>query len=133
MKWSFTPGQVAKGDVDYTLEQFRADLEREVRDNFDDFSPDDLEQMFNLAYDVCYCVAVRHDLVKLAGHCRKRGLSVDTDYLKMIADANSENIDMLKAVFARKVAGWMGQGLTREQAVEKLDEFNRSIMTGETE
>ena len=34
MKWNFTGQQVLRGEVAYTLEEFRADFYREVQENF---------------------------------------------------------------------------------------------------
>lgn len=35
MEWEFTPEQVVKGEVDYGLEQFRADMLQEVKLNLE--------------------------------------------------------------------------------------------------
>lgn len=128
MKWNFTGRQVVSGEVSYTLEQFRADFYREVQENFPDYSGDDLRAMFQLAYDVCYCTASQRKLGELLAYCRKKGITADLKYLKLIRDSNFDNIDMLKAIFARKVAEFMDEGLSGGDALKKLDNYHRQVL-----
>lgn len=128
MKWQFTTEQVAKGEVRYGLEEFRRDFRNEVNENFSDYSKQDLEIMFHVAYDVCYCCAVRQELAQLLEHCRNRGLKVEMKFLELIRDANLENIEMLKAVFACKVAAYIKEGLSNEDALKKLEEYHAEIL-----
>ena len=41
-----------------------------------------LNVIFSLAYDVCYCTAIRQDLKTLLKHCEDKGLQVDIKYLE---------------------------------------------------
>ncbi len=126
MKWVFSCEQVAKGEMVYTLQEFRADYRREIEENFD---ADQVEAIYSLAYDICYCCAVRQDLKTLLKHCLDKGIQVDLKYLELIRDSNLENIEMLKAIFAKKVSEFMAEGLNAEAALEKLEEYHNSVIT----
>jgi len=128
MKWDFTCEQVAKGETAYTLQEFREDYRSEVKDNFDDYDSEQLDAIFPLAYDVCYCTAVRQDLNTLLKHCEDKGLEVDIKYLELIRDSNLENIEMLKAIFAKKVSEFMEEGLDAEAALRRLDEYHSNVI-----
>ncbi len=128
MKWNFTGEQVVKGEVDYSLEEFRKDFYEEVKDNFPEYGTEKLDSIYRLAYDICYCTAAQRDLGELLEHCRKKGLKADMKYLELIRDSNLANIDMLKAIFARKVSEFMDEGLSSEDALKKLDEYHRKTL-----
>jgi hypothetical protein len=125
MKWNFTGEQVVKGEVDYSLEEFRKDFFEEVKDNFPEYGTEELDSLYRLAYDVCYCTVAQRDLGELLEHCREKGLKADMRYLELIRDSNLANIIMLKALFARKVSEFMDEGLSSEDALKKLDEYHR--------
>ncbi len=128
MQWDFTDEQVAKGEVDYSLEEFRSDFYEEVRLNFPEYDPRELDAMCRLAYDICYCTAVRSDLGELLEHCRRRGLKADMKYIELIRDSNLANIDMLKAIFAKKVSELKETGLSNEAALKKLEEYHQEVI-----
>ncbi len=129
MKWGFTGEMVVKGEVDYSLEEFRGDFYLEVQDNFPEYDKKALDSIYRLAYDICYCVATQRDLGELLKHCKKKGIKADLKYLELIRDSNLENIDMLKAIFARKVSEFMDQGLKSADALKKLDEYHKSVIS----
>lgn len=133
MKWNFTGQQVVQGEVSYSLEEFRADLYREVKENFEDYGSKELDAMYRLAYDVCYCTAAQRKLGELLAYCKEKGIKADLKYLKLIRDSNLDNIDMLKAIFARKVSEFMDQGLSGSEALQKLDEYHRQVLTASEE
>ena len=128
MKWNFTGEQVVKGEVDYSLEEFRKDFFEEVKANFPEYGTEELDSIYRLAYDVCYCTAAQRDLSELLEHCREKGLKADMKYLELIRDSNLANIDMLKAIFARKVSEFMDEGLSSEDALKKLDEYRKKTL-----
>lgn len=131
MKWEFTCEQVARGETEYSLEVFRDDYRREVEENFDDFDPEQLDVIYSLAYDVCYCCAVRKDLKTLVRHYTGKGVKVDLQYLELIRDSNLENIDMLKAIFAKKVSDFINEGLDAEASLEKLEEYHSRVVSAQ--
>ena len=130
MKWDFTGDQVVKGEVDYSLEEFREDFYAEVKDNFPEYETKALDSIYRLAYDVCYCVATQRDLGELLKHCRGKGIKADIKYLELIRDSNLDNIDMLKAIFARKVSEFMDEGLSSADALKKLDAYHKNVISG---
>jgi len=129
MKWEFTGAQVVKGEAEYSLEEFREDFYEEVKENFPEYSEEALESMYRLAYDVCYCAASQRDLGDLLKHFKKNGIKADMKYLELIRDSNLANIDMLKALFARKVSEFMDDGLSGEDALKKLDEYHKNVVS----
>jgi hypothetical protein len=129
MNWDFTGEQVVKGEVAYSLEEFRKDLYAEVRENFSDYDTKELDGIYQLAYDVCYCTATQRKLGELLAHCKKMGVQADLKYLMLIRDSNLNNIDMLKALFARKVSEFMDAGASGEEALKKLDDYHRQVLT----
>ncbi|MCX5896489.1 MAG: hypothetical protein NTZ51_11770 [Proteobacteria bacterium] len=130
MKWDFTGDQVVKGEVDYSLEEFRKDFYAEVKNNFPEYDTKALDSIYRLAYDVCYCVATQRDLGELLKHCREKGIKADIKYLELIRDSNLDNIDMLKALFARKVSEFMDEGLSSADALKKLDAYHKKVISG---
>ena len=129
MEWDFSPEQVVKGEIDYTLQEFRQDYHSEIEDNFDDFDPDQLSVIYSLAYDVCYASAIRQDLKTILAHWTSKGVQVDLAYLELIRDSNLANIEMLKAIFARKVSEFMDVGLDAEAALKKLEAYHKRVVT----
>ena len=130
MNWDFTGAQVVKGEVAYSLEEFRKDLYAEVKENFSDYEKTELDGIYQLAYDVCYCTATQRKLGELLAHCQQKGVQADLKYLMLIRDSNLNNIDMLKAIFARKVSEFMDAGLNSKDALNRLDEYHKSVISG---
>ena len=128
MNWDFTRAQVVKGEVAYSLEEFRKDLYAEVKENFSDYEKKELDGIYQLAYDVCYCTATQRKLGELLAHCQQKGVQADLKYLMLIRDCNLNNIDMLKAIFAWKVSQFMDAGASGEEALKKLDEYHRQVL-----
>ena len=128
MNWDFTGAQVVKGEVAYSLEEFRKDLYAEVKENFSDYEKTELDGIYQLAYDVCYCTATQRKLGELLAHCQQKGVQADLKYLMLIRDCNLNNIDMLKAIFAWKVSQFMDAGASGEEALKKLDEYHQQVL-----
>lgn len=129
MEWTFTSEQIAQGEIDYSLEEFIDDFYQEVKDNFPEYGTEELNIISRLAYDVCYCTATRRNLDELLEHCKDKGLKVDMQYLELIRDSNLANIDMLKAIFARKLSEFVDEDLGSEAALKKLDEYHNTILS----
>jgi hypothetical protein len=88
-----------------------------------------MSTMFSIAYDVCYCIATSKELDDLLEHLHDKGIRADKNYLELIRDSNLANIDMLKALFARKVADFMEEGCSSEEALKKLDEYHQNLLS----
>ncbi len=129
MQWEFTGEQVVAGEVGYTLEEFRKDYYEEIKANFPEFDDKEVDRMFRIAYDVCYCTATNRQLGDLVAHLRKKGISSDVQYLELIRDSNAENIAMLRAVFAATVSGYIKGGLSSSEAMQKLDEYHKGTIS----
>ena len=64
----------------------------------------------------------------LLKHCLDKGIQVDLRYLELIRDSNLENIEMLKAIFAKKVSEFMAEGLNAEASLKKLEAYHNSVI-----
>ena len=129
MQWEFTGEQVVKGEVGYTLEEFRKDYYEEIKANFPEFDDQEADRMFRIAYDVCYCVATNRQLSELVEHLRTKEISSDEKYLELIRDSNAENIAMLRAIFAAIVSGHLKKGLSSREAMQKLEEYHKGAIS----
>jgi len=129
MQWDFNREQVVSGEVAYTLEDFRKDYLEEIKANFQEFDDKGTDRMFRMAYDVCYCTATNRQLGELVKHFRKKGISSDEQYLELIRDSNTENIAMLKAIFAAIVSGYIKEGLSSREAMQKLDDYHKNAIS----
>ena len=70
----------------------------------------------------------RFELDDLLKHLQDKGIKTDKNYLGLIRDSNLANIDMLKALFARKVADFIDEGCSGEEALKKLDEYHQNLL-----
>jgi hypothetical protein len=127
MEWEFTPEQVVKTEVDYGLEQFRADMLEEVRLNMGQM--DDAQQLkiFSAMYDLCYWVATGSEYDDYLA-------TLDQDsffpgFLAFIRDNLEPNIAMLGAILQRLIMDRVeGQSMPLENALKEVDELHRQLV-----
>lgn len=117
MKWDFTPDEVVRGEVAYTVPDFRHDLFQEVATNLGE---DDgaLQTRFDLIYDLCYWIATGRefdDFIKTIG----TEPALDEPFLATIKDYMADNITMLGAILQRMIMDGVEQGLPVEEAVDQ--------------
>ena len=127
MEWEFTPEQVAKAEVDYGLEQFRADLLEEVRMNMGQMDDAQKLKIFSAMYDLCYWVATGND-------CDEFLATLDRDsffpgFLASIKDNIEPNIVMLGAILQRLIMDRVDvQSMPLKLAIKEVDELHRKIV-----
>lgn len=127
MEWEFTPEEVVGCQVDYGLEQFRADMLQEVRLNMGEM--DDAQQLkiFSAMYDLCYWVATGNDYGEFLA-------TLDQDsffpgFLASIRDNLEPNIVMLGAILQRLIMDRVeGESMPLEHAIKEVDELHRKIV-----
>lgn len=127
MEWEFTPEEVVGCQVDYGLEQFRADMLQEVRLNMGQM--DDAQQLkiFSAMYDLCYWVATGNDYDEFLA-------TLDQDsffpgFLASIRDNLEPNIVMLGAILQRLIMDRVeGESMPLEHAIREVDELHRKIV-----
>jgi hypothetical protein len=127
MEWEFTPEQVVGMQVDYDLEQFRADLLQEVRLNMGEM--DDAQQLkiFAAIYDLCYWVATGNEYDDFLA-------TLDQDsffpgFLGSIRDNLEPNIVMLGAILQRLIMDRVeGQSMPLDMAIKEVDALHRQIV-----
>ncbi len=127
MEWEFTPEQVVACEVDYGLEQFRADMREEVKLNLGEMDEAQQGKIFSAMYDLCYWVATGNDYDEFLA-------TLDQDsffphFLSSIRDNLEPNIVMLGAILQRLIMDRVeGESMPLEHAVREVDELHRKIM-----
>jgi hypothetical protein len=127
MEWEFTPEQVVKAEVDYGLEQFRADLLEEVRMNMGQMDDAQQQKIFSVMYDLCYWVAT-------GGEYDEFLATLDQDsffpgFLASIREHLAPNFAMLGAILQRLIMERIEEhGIPLEEALKQVDEFHRQIV-----
>lgn len=127
MEWEFTPEEVVKAEVDYGLEQFRADMLAEVRINTGDMEEAQQKQMFDVMYDLCYWVATGNDYDDFLASLNQE--SFLPGFLVSIKQHLEPNIVMLGAILQRLIMDRVeGASMPLESALKEVDELHRQIL-----
>lgn len=127
MEWEFTPEEVVKAEVDYGLEQFRADMLAEVRINTGDMEEAQQKQMFDVMYDLCYWVATGNDYDDFLATLNQE--SFFPGFLVSIKQHLEPNIVMLGAILQRLIMERVeGQSMPLEAVLKEVDEMHRQIL-----
>lgn len=127
MEWEFTPEQVVKAEVDYDLEQFRADMLQEVRLNMGQMDEAQQLKIYSAMYDLCYWVATGNEYEEFLA-------TLDQDsffpgFLASIRDNLEPNIAMLGAILQRLIMDRVeGQSMPLENALKEVDELHRQLV-----
>lgn len=128
MEWEFTPEQVVGCEVDYGLEEFRADLLEEVRMNMGDMGDAQKLKIFSTMYDLCYWVATGNDYDEFLATLDQD--SFFPNFLASIRDNLEPNIVMLGAILQRLIMDRVeGQSMPLEHAIREVDELHRQVVT----
>lgn len=128
MEWDFTPEQVVKAEVDYGLEQFRADMLEEVRINMGEMDDVQQQEVFSVIYDLCYWVATGSEHEDFFATLDQE--SFFPGFLASIKDHLQPNIEMLGAILQRLIMDRVDvQSIPLEEALKQVDELHRQIMT----
>jgi hypothetical protein len=128
MEWEFTPEQVVGCQVDYGLEQFRADMLEEVRMNMGEMPDAQKLTVFSTMYELCYWVATGNDYDEYLA-------TLDQDsffphFLASIRENLEPNIVMLGAILQRLIMDRVeGQSMPLEHAIREVDELHRQTVT----
>lgn len=127
MEWEFTPGQVVKAEVDYGLEQFRADLLEEVRMNTGQMDDAQKLKIFSVMYDLCYWVATGNDYDEFLATLDRD--SFFPGFLASIKNNIEPNIVMLGAILQRLIMDRVDvQSMPLKLAIKEVDELHRKIV-----
>lgn len=127
MEWEFTPEQVAGREVDYGLEQFRADLLEEVRMNMGDMDDAQKQKIFSAMYDLCYWVATGNDYDEFLTTLDQD--SFFPNFLASIKDNLEPNIVMLGAILQRLIMDRVeAQSMPLDMAIKEVDGLHRQIL-----
>lgn len=127
MEWEFTPEQVVGCQVDYDLEQFRADMLQEVKLNMGQMDEAQQVKIFSVMYDLCYWVATGNEYEEFLA-------TLDQDsffpgFLASIKEHLTPNIVMLGAILQRLIMDRVeGQNMPLELALKEVDELHCQIV-----
>lgn len=127
MEWEFTPEQVVGTEVDYSIEQFRADMLEEVKLNMEQM--DDAQQLkiFAAMYDLCYWVATGNDYDEFLATLNQD--SFFPNFLASIRNNLEPNIVMLGAILQRLIMDRVeGQNMPLDLAIREVDALHRQIV-----
>lgn len=130
MEWEFTPEQVVKGEVGYALEDFRRDLAQELRMNVGGASEADIQEVYNLSYDLCHWLATGKPFREFVATFAYDPPTVE--FLESLREPMQGNADMLGAILQRLIMDHVEAGMQLEQAVDAVAEHHRRAVTGGT-
>ncbi len=125
MEWDFTPEQVVKGEVGYSLEDFRRDLAMEVRGNLGPASPEQAAQTTDLLYDLCHALATNREVDSLLD-----SMAYDPpacEFLREMVEPMLPNGQMLGAILQRLIMDRVEAGMSLEQALDAVAGHHRRI------
>lgn len=127
MEWEFTPEEVVKAEVDYGLEQFRADMLEEVKLNMSQMDSEVPEKVFNVMYELCYWVATGNNYDEYVDSLDQE--TFFPGFLASIKQHLEPNILMLGAILQRLIMERVeGQSMPLDQALKEVDELHSQIV-----
>ena len=100
MDWDFTPTQVMKGEIEYSLSDFYRDLEKQVKHNFGDtFSPEKFKECCNLFWLICHYQAIMlsdEEIIQKLGSIEP---PMNKELISMMCGVCKEDGKMLAAIY----------------------------------
>ncbi|MBI3093666.1 MAG: hypothetical protein HYY97_02235 [Rhodocyclales bacterium] len=125
MEWDFTPQEVVKGQIGYSLADFRQGLAEEVRQNVAG-DAEVFTRSFHLLYDLCYALATSKDL---EAHLTAYAYDPPTvQFLRELAPVMSANVDMLGAILQRQIMDRIEAGMALENAIGDVADWHRQAV-----
>lgn len=125
MEWEFTPQQVVRGQIGYSLADFRQGLAAEVRQNVGG-DAEVFTRSFHLLYDLCYALATSKDL---EAHLTAYAYDPPTvQFLRELAPVMSANVEMLGAILQRQIMDRVEAGMALENAVGEVADWHRQAV-----
>lgn len=126
MECDFTPLQVWKGEIEYTLDQFYEDFKEEVAYNFKKLPSKRLKDLIRLMYQVMYFFLVTGSKEGI-----QERLPYNAELIDLIIDNSKENVEMLKAIIIAKFLrnlkqsnGLLNESLNMELVNAELHHFH---------
>lgn len=125
MEWEFTPQQVVRGQIGYSLADFRQGLAAEVRQNVGG-DAEVFTRSFHLLYDLCYALATSKDL---EAHLTAYAYDPPTvQFLRELSPVMSANVEMLGAILQRQIMDRVEAGMALENAVGEVADWHRQAV-----
>ena len=122
MEWDFSPDDVMEGKVDYSLEDFRADLWRQVECDFLGKERKLIELAYHFTYHVCFWFAVGWEIDDFM-ECWKEAADIPNveaecrEFIELTREMYKRNIETLRAIFQREILKGIKQGLDVDESL----------------
>ncbi|MBK7615651.1 MAG: hypothetical protein IPJ08_14680 [Burkholderiales bacterium] len=129
MEWEFTTEDVVKGHADYTLQDFRMGLLRELKANLGPMDEAQLTRSFNLVYDLCYALATDKNVEEFIS-----SFAYDPPTCQFLAEVQphmSENAAMLGAILQRQIVERVEANMPLEMAVQDAAKWHTKLVDGQ--
>jgi hypothetical protein len=117
MQWEFTPEDVVKARSCYGLEEFRRDLDEELRMNLGDGDELRHRRLFGLVYDMCHALATARDFDEFVRACAYDPPTCQL--LRELRPLMADNVAMLGAILHRMIMDGVEAGMPLPQAVDE--------------
>jgi hypothetical protein len=125
MEWEFTAQEVVKGEIGYSLADFRLGLAEEVRQNVAG-DGDVFTRTYHLLYDLCYALATSKDL---EAHLSSYAYDPPTvQFLRELAPVMGPNVEMLGAILQRQIMDRVETGMPLENAVNEVANWHKQTV-----
>lgn len=139
MDWNFEPSQVLNGKVSYPLENFLREFKEEVKakllKNHFEKVPEEgdlrndfdraVRDVFDFECQICFMAAVRKTRLK---DLLDRSREQEKEIIKSTILENKDNIEMLRAIALHSFRKEIKKGLTKNQALKKIDDRHKELI-----
>ncbi|MBF0321179.1 MAG: hypothetical protein HQL01_15405 [Nitrospirae bacterium] len=140
MEWEFTPLQVLAGEVKYSIEDYRKDLNEEVLKTLKSFDMDEYSMNFyvDYVYTLFYWLATNQTVLtysrfieaRLPDSLELKKTLTNTEFLYSLEVDNVQFVDMLRAILMNLTLGFLKDGLSIEdtrKALQNTTGFAREV------
>ncbi|MCG6551792.1 MAG: hypothetical protein L7F77_05650 [Candidatus Magnetominusculus sp. LBB02] len=140
MDWKFSPLQVINGEVSYSIDDYRKDLQEEVLTTLANFGMDEHSKKFyvDYVYTLFYWLATNQTVLTYSRYIHERlpddlelkKTLTNTEFLYSLEVDNVSFVDMLRAILITLTLGFLKDGMSYEEARTALKNaagFSREV------
>jgi hypothetical protein len=112
MDWDFTPTQVMKGEIEYSLSDFYRDLEKQVKTNFGKYLTEDkFKNCCNLFWLFCHYQAIMLSEEEIAQNLVGFEPPMSKELITMTCELCQDDSKMLAAIYQNLFLKYFSQAL----------------------
>ncbi|MCU7958391.1 MAG: hypothetical protein KZQ74_05645 [gamma proteobacterium symbiont of Bathyaustriella thionipta] len=130
MQWDFTNEEVVRGEVRYSLIEFRRDLLEEVRSNIMSDDKAFILHHFNVIYELCHWLATGREFDDFVLTMPDSN-TFNAITLTTLKEHMEDNIAMLGAILQRMIMDGVEQGSPLEQVIDRVAKQHEIILEKE--